>query len=154
MWSQIVRAIGQPLLMLPLSTITTGLIARQDAGSASGLFNMLRNLGGSVGIAFLSTLLTMREHFHSAKLGEGVSIYNPTTQIQMQMYKQKFIASGFDATTAMQKAIGLIDATVRQESFLMAFNDCFFVVAVALCLSSILILSCKKVGAGGAEGAH
>jgi DHA2 family multidrug resistance protein len=154
-WSQIVRAVGQPLLMIPLSTVTTGLIARHQAGSASGLFNMLRNLGGSVGIAFLSTLLTIREQFHSAKLGEGVSIYNQGTQQELAALKAKFISDGFDPFTAAQKSIGMIDVIVRKQAFLMAFNDCFFVVAVALCLSSILILSCKKVtAASGGGGAH
>ena len=153
-WSQIVRACGQPLLMVPLSTITTGLIARAQAGSASGLFNMLRNLGGSVGIAFLSTLLTLREHFHSAKLGEGVTIYSEATRLRLDMIKAKFVADGFDPYTAMQKSIAMVDAAVRKQAFLMAFNDCFLFVGLALALSSILILSCKKVAAGGAEGAH
>ena len=154
-WSQIVRAIGQPLLMVPLSTITTGLIAREQAGSASGLFNMLRNLGGSVGIAVLATILTVREHFHSAKLGESVTIYSAATQERLVAYKTKFIMDGFDAYTASQKALALLDATVRKQAYLRSFNDCFMFVAVALSVSSILILLCKKVSASaGGEGAH
>ncbi|HEY9726005.1 MAG TPA: MDR family MFS transporter, partial [Chroococcales cyanobacterium] len=64
-WSQLVRALGQPLMIVPLTTIATGNIEPQQAGSASGLFNMMRNLGGSIGIAILSTLLTRRQQFHS-----------------------------------------------------------------------------------------
>ena len=154
MWSQIVRAIGQPLLMVPLSTITTGLIAREQAGSASGLFNMLRNLGGSVGIAFLSTVLSMREQFHSAKLGEGVTIYSQGTQLELSKLKAYFVGAGLDPVSAMQKAIAVIDGKVRTQANLMAFNDCFMLVAVALACASILILLCKKVAGGGAEGAH
>jgi DHA2 family multidrug resistance protein len=154
-WSQIVRAIGQPLLMIPLSTITTGLVARRQAGSASGLFNMLRNLGGSVGIAFLSTVLSIREQFHSAKLVEGLTIYDAATQERLHMLQAKFAADGFDSVTALKKALLVLDATVRQQAYVMAFNDCFFVVAVALVLSSVLILSCSKVmSGGGASGAH
>jgi DHA2 family multidrug resistance protein len=152
-WSQIVRAFGQPILMVPLSTITTGLIEKEQAGSASGLFNMLRNLGGSVGIAILSTLLTIREQFHSAKLGEGVTMYSPNTQMHVAALAQVFVKNGSDPVTAVQKSIGLLDATVRQQANVMAFNDCFFFVSMALVAGSVLILFCKQVkpGAGSSE---
>jgi DHA2 family multidrug resistance protein len=156
MWSQIVRAMGQPLLMVPLSTITNGLIAREQAGSASGLFNMLRNLGGSVGIAALGTLMSLREKFHSARLVEDVTIYSHGTQERLATYKQLFMSRGFDGVTAGQKALVALDVGLRRQANVMSFNDCFFAVAVALALSSVLILLCNKVRAGGAaaEGAH
>jgi DHA2 family multidrug resistance protein len=150
-----VRAEGQSIFMVPLMTITTGLIDAEQAGSASGLFNMLRNLGGSVGIAVLSTLVSMREQFHSAEIGEGVSQFSVATQQRLYTYTQLFIDKGFDSVTANQKAIGLLDATVRTQANVMAFNDCFLFVASALVLSSILILFCRKVGRGpSAAGAH
>ncbi|RYZ97202.1 MAG: DHA2 family efflux MFS transporter permease subunit [Proteobacteria bacterium] len=154
-WSQMVRAVGQPLLMVPLSTITMGLVAREQSGSASGLFNMLRNLGGSVGIAMLSTLLTVREQFHSAKLGEGISIYSRATRDRLNMLQAGFVSHGFDPATAMKKAIAALDATVRRQAYVMAFNDCFLAVGVALVGASCLILLCKKVGASsGPSEAH
>jgi DHA2 family multidrug resistance protein len=149
MWSQIVRAMGQPLLMIPLSTITTGLIAREQAGSASGLFNMLRNLGGSVGIAVLSTLMSVREKFHSAKLVEGFNIYSRYSNERIALLKKLFIAKGFDATTAAQKALSVMDVTIRKQANVMSFNDCFLFVCLALVGSSLLVLLCDKVGAGG-----
>ncbi len=78
-WSQLVRAIGQPLTILPLISLATANIEKEQAGSASGLFNMMRNLGGSVGIAALSTLITWPEQFHSNRIGEGISLYSPQT---------------------------------------------------------------------------
>jgi DHA2 family multidrug resistance protein len=155
MWSQIVRAMGQPILMVPLSTITIGLIEKEQAGSASGLFNMLRNLGGSVGIAVLSTFLTVREQFHSARLGEAVSMYNLETQQRVQTVTEGFVFSGSDVVTALHRALGVIDFSIRKEATVMAYNDCFFFVAVALFCSSALILLCKKVGAQkGPSEAH
>lgn len=156
MWSQIVRALGQPLLMVPLSTITNGLILREQAGSASGLYNMLRNLGGSVGIAILGTLMSLREKFHSAKLVEGITIYSHETQERLAIMKNLFIAKGFDATTSGQKALAALDMTVRKQANVMSFNDCFLFVTLALAASSVLILLCDKVTAGnaGGDGAH
>ena len=71
----IVRAIGQALVLTPISTITTAGIAPSEAGAASGLSNMLRNLGGAVGTATLATVLTKREQFHSNIIGQSVTLY-------------------------------------------------------------------------------
>ena len=70
----VVRAVGQALVMTPLSVLATGGIEREQASSASALFNMMRNLGGSIGIALLQTLLTRREQFHSAVINPSVLI--------------------------------------------------------------------------------
>jgi DHA2 family multidrug resistance protein len=152
MWSQIVRAMGQPLLMIPLSVITTGLIAREQAGSASGLYNMLRNLGGSVGIALLSTLMSVREQFHSAKLGEGIHRYQYGTILRLQQLQSGFMAHGSDPVIAKKQALGIIDQVIRREANIMSFNDCFFAVAIALTVSSLLILLCQRVHVAGRAG--
>lgn len=64
----VVRALGLPFVITPLSAITTAGIEKEQTGSASALFNMMRNLGGSIGTAMLSTIVTQREQFHSAHL--------------------------------------------------------------------------------------
>lgn len=146
-WSQIVRAMGQPLLMVPLSTITMGYIKREQAGSASGLFNMLRNLGGSLGIAILSTALIKREHFHSAKLGEGISLYHTATQDRLALFQKMFTSGGIDPVTSGQKAIAALNMMIRKQAYVISFNDCFLVVSIGLVFSSVLILLCHKVTA-------
>lgn len=149
-WSQLVRALGQPLIILPLTSIATANIEKEQAGSASGLFNMMRNLGGSIGIAVLSTVLTRREQFHSNRIGEAVSLYNPETQQRIDQLTQFFISRGSDASTAYDQAIKAIGNIVRTESYVMAYNDCFYFMGIALLLSGIAIIFCKKVKAGGA----
>lgn len=154
-WSQLVRALGQPLIMIPLSTIATAGMEKHEAGSASGLFNMMRNMGGSIGIAALATLVTQREHFHSNRLGESVSLYSPATQERINQMTQFFVSRGADVSVAQDQAIKAIDNIVRREAYVMAFNDCFYFVGIALLLSGIAILGFKKVKAGaGAGGAH
>ncbi len=73
-WSQIVRALGQPLILTPLSSVATAGIEPKLVGSASAIFNVSRNLGGSIGIATLGTLQSVRERFHSNRLVEFVSL--------------------------------------------------------------------------------
>lgn len=153
-WSQLVRALGQPLMIVPLTTISTGNIEPKEAGSASGLFNMMRNLGGSMGIAALSTLLSRREQFHSSHIGEAVSLYNPQTQQRLNELTQSFIAKGSDAVTAQQQAIAAIDNLVRREAYTMAYNDCFYFMGFAILLCGLALVFCKKVKAGGNVAAH
>jgi len=152
--SQFVRALGQPMIMVPLSSIATAGIEKEQAGSASGLFNMMRNLGGSIGIAALATLLTRREQFHSNRIGEGVSLYNPATQERINQLTQYFTSRGADLSTAQDRAIASIDNIVRREAFVMAFNDCFYFIAWTLLLSGIAILFFKKVKPTSGAGAH
>ncbi|MBD3562342.1 EmrB/QacA family drug resistance transporter, partial [Planktothrix sp. FACHB-1355] len=153
-WSQLVRAMGQPLIMVPLSSIATAGIEAEQAGSASGLFNMMRNMGGSLGIAILATLLTRREQFHSNRLGDAISLYDPQTQQRIEEMTQFFVSRGADLSTARDRAIAAISNIVRREAFVMAFNDCFYIVGCALLLSGIAIIFFKKVKATGGGAAH
>lgn len=153
-WSQLVRAFGQPLMIVPLTTIATGNIEAEQAGSASGLFNMMRNLGGSMGIAALSTLLSRREQFHSSRIGEAVSLYNPETQQRLDSLMQTLISRGSDAVTAKQQAIATIDNLVRREANTMAYNDCFYLMGFAILFCGLALIFCKKVKAGSSTAAH
>jgi MFS transporter, DHA2 family, multidrug resistance protein len=153
-WSQLVRAAGQPLIMVPLSTIATAGLPSAQAGSASGLFNMMRNLGGSLGIAAIATLLTQREQFHSNRIGEQLSIYNPIAQERINQYTQFFVSRGSDLATAQSQAIAALGSTVRREAYVMAFNDCFYFIACALLVSGLAVLFFKKSKASGGGAAH
>jgi DHA2 family multidrug resistance protein len=156
MLSQIIRALGQPFVMLTLSNFAMSGIQPKDMASASSLFNMTRNLGGSVGIALLATALTNREHFHSERLGESVSLAAAATQSRLDTLTQAFIAKGIDPATAAQQAIGAIDRIVRRESFVMAYNDGFFIVGAILLVAIIPLWFSDKVKSpsGGGGGGH
>jgi DHA2 family multidrug resistance protein len=156
MLSQIIRALGQPFVMLTLSNFAMSGIQPKDMASASSLFNMTRNLGGSVGIALLATALTNREHFHSERLGEAVSLASAATQSRLDTLTQAFIGKGIDPATAAQQAIGAIDRIVRRESFVMAYNDGFFIVGAILLVAIIPLWFSDKVKSpsGGGGGGH
>lgn len=157
MLSQIIRAIGQPFVMLTLSNFAMNGVAPKDMPSASSLFNMTRNLGGSIGIALLATSLTNREHFHSARLGEAVSLASSATQARLDALTQGFIANGIDPATAANQALAAIDRIVRRESFVMAYNDGFWIVGVILLAACIPLWFADKVkspGGPSAGGGH
>jgi DHA2 family multidrug resistance protein len=155
-WSQVIRAIGQPFVMLTLSNFAMQGITARDMASASSLFNMTRNLGGSVGIAMLATALTNREHFHSARIGESVSSYAPATQERIEQLTQLFMSKGMDAITAGNQALAAIDRIVRRESYVMAYNDGFKIMGAILlgCIFALWFANKVKAPSGASAGAH
>ena len=154
--AQVVRALGQPLIMITLTNFAVSGIPPSLLPSASGMFNMMRNLGGSVGIATLATLLTNREHLHSARIGEAVSLYEPATQARLDALTQTFTTRGFDPVTAQDMALKALDGVVRRDSYVMAYNDAFLILGLALLSCVLIVWMSKKVmgGTAGAEAAH
>jgi DHA2 family multidrug resistance protein len=151
----IVRAIGQALVITPISAITTGGIAPSEAGSASGLSNMLRNLGGAVGTATLSTVLTKREQFHSNIIGQAVTLSRDEVRQRISDLTSYFLAHGVaDAATAQHKAIVAIGNVVRRQALIMGFSDAFAVIGVLLVVAAVAVLFARKVSAGADGGAH
>jgi DHA2 family multidrug resistance protein len=153
-WANIVRAIGQALVMTPLSAVASAGIEAENAGSASGLFNMTRNLGGAIGIAVLQTLITKREQFHSNVLMSSVSNFSEATRQRIADLTHYFLTHGIaDAAVAQHEAIVAIGRTVRHQAFVMSFGDVFFLLGAGLILSLLATLALRK-GAGSAAGAH
>jgi DHA2 family multidrug resistance protein len=150
----LVRAAGQALVLTPLSVLATGGIERENAGSASALFNMMRNLGGSIGIAMLQTLLTKREQFHSSVITPSVSLLNEATRQRLAMLQQHFLANGTaDPATAWHDAIVAVGRSVRAQSYLLAYGDTFFIMGCALLLAIVAAVLMAR-SSGGAAGAH
>jgi DHA2 family multidrug resistance protein len=116
-WPNVVRAIGQALVMTPLSAVATPGIEAENAGSASGLFNMMRNLGGAVGIAVLQTLLTKREQYHSNVPMQSVYPFEQATRNRLDQLTQYFMNHGvIDRTDALQRAYVAIGHVVQKPS--------------------------------------
>ena len=90
----IVRAIGQAMVLTPLTSVTTGDIAPQDAAAASGISNMLRNLGGAIGTAVLATVITKREQFHSNIIGQSVTLGREEVRNRIAQMTDYFMAHG------------------------------------------------------------
>jgi DHA2 family multidrug resistance protein len=151
----IIRAVGQPLIMTPLSAITTaGMAEGRESGAASSLFNMMRNIGGSIGIAGLSTLLSVRERFHSERIGESVTIYSGAVQERLQQSATYFMSQGSDPYSAHARAIGAVGGAVERQAFLLAFGDCFLVLGCVLLASGIALLFMKKTRIEGPVAGH
>lgn len=147
--AQLLRAAGMPLTIVPLTFLATGGIEREQSGSASALFNMLRNLGGSIGIAFLATQLDWREKFHSVRIGESVSIFSAATQERLAGLTCHFMGLGSDPVRANEQALAAIAGIVRREAFVMSFADCFFIVGAVMTAMMAVAFLCRPVSGAG-----
>jgi MFS transporter, DHA2 family, multidrug resistance protein len=153
-WPNIVRAIGQAIVLTPLSAIAMLGIAPHEAGGASGLFNMMRNLGGAIGTAAIETFFTKREQFHSAIITPDVSLLEPATRNRLADLQQYFMSSGYpDPASALHRAIIAVGETIRAQATIMGYADCFALLGVVLLAAALLVALLKKGAVPGA-GAH
>ena len=154
-WPNVVRAIGQALVMTPLSAVATAGIEAENAGSASGLFNMMRNLGGAVGIALLQTFLTKREQYHSNVLMQSVSLFEQATRTRLEQLTQYFMNHGVaNPADALNRAYVAVGHVVQKQAFILAFSDTFYLLGAALIVALIAGLLLKKPDHTSAGGAH
>jgi DHA2 family multidrug resistance protein len=154
-WPNVVRAAGQALAFAPLSAVATAGIETENAGSASGLFNMMRNLGGAVGIAMLQTFLTKREQYHSNVLMQSVSLLEQATRARIEQLTQYFVSHGVtDRAEASHRAVVAIGHIVQKQAFILAFSDTFYLLGAALIVALIAALLLKKPDHLETGGAH
>jgi DHA2 family multidrug resistance protein len=144
-WPNVVRAAGQALVFAPLSAVATSGIEAENAGSASGLFNMMRNLGGAVGIAVLQTFLTKREQYHSNVLMQSVSLLEQATRTRIEQLTQYFVSHGLaDRAEASHRAVVAIGHIVQKQAFILAFSDTFYLLGAALLVALMAALLLRK----------
>jgi MFS transporter, DHA2 family, multidrug resistance protein len=154
-WPNVVRAIGQALAFAPLSAVATAGIEAENAGSASGLFNMMRNLGGAVGIAMLQTFLTKREQYHSNVLMQSVSLFEQATRTRIERLTQYFIQHGaIDPADASHRAVVAIGQIVQKQAYILAFSDTFYLLGAALIVALVATMMLRKPGHLETGGAH
>ena len=149
---QLLRAAGQPLFSIPLSQLSTAGLPPRDTADASALSNMMRNLGGSVGIALLSTVIARREHMHFSVLAESMTENATRTQDRLAALMAGMHAGG-DPALAKLGALSTLAAQVRREAYVIAYADAFWIVGVGLMLSLGALFILKKPARTAASAA-
>jgi DHA2 family multidrug resistance protein len=153
-WPDVVRALGQAIVMTPISAIAMVGTATNEAGAASGLFNMMRNLGGAIGTAAIETFFTKREQFHSAMISPKVSLLEPATRDRLADLQRYFMAHGFpDPAAAMHRAIIAIGNTIRAQATIMGFADSFALIG-AILVVAVLAVALLRKGTSAPGAAH
>jgi DHA2 family multidrug resistance protein len=154
-WPLIWRGAATVLMFLPLSLATLGSIPKEDVSAGSGFYNLTRQLGGSIGIAILTTLLAQREAFHRAILLAKLTPYDPETNQRLNALTSSFQSRGSDAATAHQQAIASLSQLVSTQAAVLSYADIFrFVGIVFLCSLPLLLFLGKGGASAKAPAAH
>jgi len=142
--SQFLRGIGQMLAMMPLNQASMSAVSREDAGDAAGLYNMARNLGGSVGLALLGVYIDRRNAFHDDHIRESVTANSIIGQDHIAATSAGFLAQHGDKAMAHQQALEQLAAEMQRQASVITFSETFYVLGIALLLCIPLALLLKK----------
>jgi DHA2 family multidrug resistance protein len=139
-WPLIIRSVGTVLMFLPLNMATLGPIPKRDVGAAAGFFNLTRQLGGSIGVALLTTLLARRQAFHRSVLTEKIGAIAPEAVARVQAFTATLIAKGMTPADAKARALALLDGSVNLQSAVLSFGDTFWATAMMILVTLPLVL--------------
>ena len=153
-WPQFFQGLGLSALFVPLTTISMDPIPRERMGNATSLFNLMRNLGGSIGIATTGTLLSRQQQAYVNVYGANVDPYSAATQRAFEAARAGFMAAGADITTATQRAYASLFGMVNQQASMEAFVLLFRLLGVIFLLLLPLVLLMKRPRGGPVAGAH
>ncbi len=154
----LILAAGMGFLMSPLQSTVLASVPVAKAAQAGGLMQVVRQLGGSFGVAILSTILTHREKFHLAMAGQAMSAYSPVfKQVLSGAAQHAMRVTGGTAAAAASKGQAIIMSALKTQTFVSAIDDVFFVAMVVSVISSIPFLFLKtsrgrREGTGSSEG--
>jgi DHA2 family multidrug resistance protein len=135
-WPQLAQGMGMSLLFVPLTTAAMAVIPRERMGYATSLFNLMRNIGGSVGIAVTGTMLARWRQSSGVVLGANVTPYDEATRSALAQIKASLVAAGVDATTAAARAYGVVYGMVQRQAAIVSFVTIFRLLGI-ICLVMI-----------------
>jgi DHA2 family multidrug resistance protein len=138
---QLMRGVGQMLSFMPLNQASVGAVSRADTADASGLYNMARNLGGSLGLAMVGVFIDRRVEDHADAVRETVTANSPLVQDHIASQGAAFAANGGgDLAYGQSQALGQMAAQIHVQALVMTYSDCFYVLGFGILALSPLIL--------------
>jgi DHA2 family multidrug resistance protein len=153
-WPLILRGVGLGLIFVPLTSATMAELKVNELAQGTGMFNLTRQLGGSLGIAIMATLLVRFTAGNKARLTEHISSTDPLVLGRLDGIMRGLITRGINPTVAKQQALMLLDRQVAAQASVLAFSRIYLLSGVIL-LCSLPLLFLFRTGRGrGAMGAH
>ena len=148
-WLLIVRGAGLGLLFVPITTLALSTLKGKEIGQGAAFTGMVRQLGGSFGIALISTFINRRTFEYRSEMTQNISPYNPAFQQQLQGFKQMFIGKGIAPNEALSKAYQLFEFKILKQATLLSYMDVFLYIGIffLLCVPIVLLIKQRKTKA-------
>jgi DHA2 family multidrug resistance protein len=144
-WPRLIQGVGIGFIFVPLNTVALATIPRERMGNATVLLNVVRNLGGAIGVAVLTTLLARRSQAHQTTLVGHVDAWDPETAERLRAWAAHFAAQGADSFTAERRAVGVLYQEVTRQAQLLAFADDFWLLFLLFGGSLLLLPMLRRV---------
>ncbi len=129
-WAQVLQGVALSFLFIPLMSLAMSRISPEKMGNATSIFNLMRNIGGSVGIAIMTTFLARRAQVHQNHLVAKVTAGDVQTLKMLHGLRANFYLHGADGVTASRKALGAIYGMMQQHAAMLAFVEAFWIMGV------------------------
>jgi DHA2 family multidrug resistance protein len=153
MMSRVVQSAGLAFLFVPINTLAFAFVSKERTNYATGIINLARNVGGSCGIAMVSTMLARRSQFHQSNLVSHLTPMDTNYTDWLNGTAHMLMSKGADSVQAMQQAQGMIYGLVAQNAAMKAFIDNFWLLAITFLAMIPLVFLMKSVGAHKADPA-
>jgi DHA2 family multidrug resistance protein len=148
---QVSQGLGLSLVFVPLTTLTMDPIPRIETGYATSLYSVMRNIGSSMGISFVTTWLARRSQFHQSVLASHATPFNPQFQQMESRISNMLFLRGIDSNTAGNRALALIYGSIQRQALLLSFVEAFYVIGIGLLVCTLLILLMRRSKHHGGE---
>jgi DHA2 family multidrug resistance protein len=154
-WPQFIQGVAMGFLFVPLTTVTHDPIPKERMGNATSVFNLMRNIGGSVGIAMVTTIVARRTQSNTNILGANVTAFSPAAQQMIAAARAGFMAKGMDMYTATRQAYAAVFGLVQQHAAMLSFIGAFRLLGLMfLCVIPLIFLMKKPRHAAGGAAMH
>jgi MFS transporter, DHA2 family, multidrug resistance protein len=156
LWAILISGFGSGCVFVPLSTTAMAFLKNEEIGNASGLYNLFRNIGGSIGISVVNTIVSRHEQVHRNELAGSLNAARPSVRGAVEGMQQYLSVQGASGTTAVQRAYGLLNQTLNSQARLWSYVDDFRYMALACFACVPIVFTLKKAVAkkGVAPAAH
>jgi DHA2 family multidrug resistance protein len=141
----VMSGLAMGFVFVPLTTMTLSRLPKKEMGNATGIYNLMRSIGGSIGIATVTTMLVRGAQTHQNYLSANAGAGNPVTGALVRGLQAKLFSQGVDMVTAHHKAVGMLYRSVQQQAALMAYMDNFRMMAFLALLCAPLLLLFQRV---------
>jgi DHA2 family multidrug resistance protein len=145
-WSRMVQSAGMAFLFVPISVVAVAMVPRDRMNYATGIFNLARNIGGSSGIATVTTLLARRSQMHQQVLVAHLTPYDAAYRVAVVHTAQLLHARGASTPDAVHQAGGLLYGGLQRQAAMLSFDDAFWLMAVLFALIIPLMFLIKRTG--------
>lgn len=144
LWPRIFMGVGMGMLFIPLTTLTIAGIRKEDMGNATAIYNLIRNIGGSIGIAIVTTMVSRRSQFHQARLVEHLTPYDPLYALRAEQGASLLQQRGLDPVTAQHGGLGIMYENLLRQAGMLSFADVFTLLTWMMLVLIPLVLFMKN----------